>query len=99
MSRIDFIDELTWRSLLKECTDEQGLREHLSPTRANGLAAMVIEGSLQPSVRRNATSSPCASTTATAAPSPSAWTASSSARLEPNRWITAGELLSGVALD
>ncbi len=26
---IDLIDELTWRGLLKDCTDEQGLRDHL----------------------------------------------------------------------
>ncbi len=29
MSAIDFIDELKWRGLLYQCTDEQGLREHL----------------------------------------------------------------------
>ncbi|MBO6514641.1 MAG: tyrosine--tRNA ligase [Phycisphaerales bacterium] len=28
--RIDLINELTWRGLLKDCTDEDGLREHLS---------------------------------------------------------------------
>lgn len=28
--RIDLIDELKWRGLLKDCTDESGLREHLS---------------------------------------------------------------------
>lgn len=28
--RIDLIDELKWRGLLKDCTDEAGLREHLS---------------------------------------------------------------------
>tara|TARA_R110002072_G_scaffold42064_22_gene119259 strand:- start:161281 stop:162858 length:1578 start_codon:yes stop_codon:yes gene_type:complete len=26
---IDLLDELSWRGLLKDCTDEQGLREHL----------------------------------------------------------------------
>ena len=27
---IDLIDELTWRGLLHQCTDEAGLRKHLS---------------------------------------------------------------------
>ena len=29
-TRIDLIEELRWRGLLHQCTDEQGLREHLA---------------------------------------------------------------------
>lgn len=39
MGAIDFIDELKWRGLLYQCTDEQGLREHLAAAPAGGRAA------------------------------------------------------------
>ncbi len=32
---IDFLDELKWRGLLHQCTDEQALREHLADPAAN----------------------------------------------------------------
>lgn len=34
-TRIDFLDELRWRGLLHQCTDEQGLAAHLADPEAN----------------------------------------------------------------
>ena len=36
---MDFIDELKWRGMINDLTP--GLKEHLSPSRANGLGSMI----------------------------------------------------------